>query len=398
MGSFINNIADDVLGFDPNGGGIHSIPVVGDIVDDQLGADPGESPLEQLGSVAATIGAGVGAAGLAGIGPAAGLNTAVFGGAAPVAGTAGTAGGLGAAGAGAGTAATGSTLGSIGSTLGSVGSAAGSLLGGGGGAAGAGGAGGTLGTIGSIGSAIGGVAQGVAGLASGAGALAEVYDAVTGESAERDIALVRQSVPEVANLTDDQIAGQLLARQAANDPRVAQAVDRLYASQGQGAGALSQGLGHLQGVVGGTDAATNRLAGQAAAASQLGASQAGALGSARQSRASQAAAADVLAGRQQSAANTLTSQGAGLLGQGFNAYNLGQAPGTSLRNIGAQQQAQNQAQLNRPALQAQRQIANEVRDPTTAERIGAAAGGLEALPTAIDQAAQGTNQFLSLFR
>ena len=112
-----------------------------------------------------------------------------------------------------------------------------------------------------------------------------------------------------------------IARGAATDPRVGQSVDSLYDAQQRGSGALNTGLGVIEGIATGDDATTNRLASQAAAARDLSASNAGVLGGARSERAAQTAAADVIAKRQQAAANTLTSTGQGLLGQGANAYN-----------------------------------------------------------------------------
>ena len=83
------------------------------------------------------------------------------------------------------------------------------------------------------------------------------------------------------------------------DPTRAQginlAVDAALGPQQQLAQAHTSGL---LGIAGGTDPATQRLAGQAAAASQLGAAGAGALGGARAQRAANAAAGDVIANRQ----------------------------------------------------------------------------------------------------
>ena len=147
----------------------------------------------------------------------------------------------------------------------------------------------------------------------------------------------------------------------------------------------------------GSDAASNRLARQAASASDLGASRQGVLGGARAQRASQTAAADVLAKRQQSALNTLTSTGQGLLGQGTNAYNLAQAPGATLSRAGAVEQQQRQNELNAEAARNQALVDADLRRPTTAERIGQVAGAVEAIPTAYQQARQGFEEVGNLF-
>ena len=253
---------------------------------------------------------------------------------------------------------------------------------------------GWLNTLGNIADTVGSVAGAAGSLAGAVGAGAEVYDAITGEGAEADREHARRTVADVAPLTADQQAGIEASRVAAQDPRVNQAVDRLYDAQGQGSQALTTGLDTLSGIAQGTDAYTQRLGQQTAAASDLGASQVGTLGGARAERAKQQAVADAIASRQQSAANTLSSRGQGLLGQGSSAYLLGQSPGSTLRSIGGIQQQQQQ---NVNTAEAARQAAAG-RTPTGVERVGQIAGGIEALPTAYDQARQGIGEVTRLFR
>ena len=388
MGSLLETVTDDWLGLDPNGGGIYDIPVIGDIVDDQLGFDPNESPLDHLLTLAGWATAGTIGAGFAGVGPAAGTIEAIKGGASlteilPSWGSL-----------------TGAEQNAIGSKIatesgGAI--AAGDVLN-------AGSKGisvlnaakesgsvdkdpGFWGTVGNIANAAGGIAGAV-------GAGAELYDAVTGKGAEADRAYSRSTVADVAPLTADQIYAQKLSKEVAEDPRLQQSVDQQYDAANLGSGALTTGIDTLSGIATGDDAFTNRLASQAASASDLGASQLGALGSARANRAKQTAAADVIAKRQQSAANTLASRGQGLLGQGTDAYNLSLKPAQAYGAAGTQQQEQAQNILNQEAA---KQAATEGRAPTTAERIGAVGSGLQTLPTVVDQTKQGVSGLLDLF-
>ena len=186
--------------------------------------------------------------------------------------------------------------------------------------------------------------------------IAQLYEAITGQSAEERLALVRAQVPEVAGLTDNQLLGFELQEQAATDPRIAQAIDQHYQAAAQGSGALGTGLGVLEGIATGSDPYTQRLASQAAGAADLSASGAGVLGGARAERAAQTAAADVIAGRQQSAASDLASRGQGLLGQAGQGLGLGTTAAGNLYDVGAQQRAYNQQVLNFPAQQAQAQV------------------------------------------
>ena len=387
---FVDDFLDDVVGLDPNGGGLYDVPVIGDIIDDTLGIDPGDSGINKLLKIAGWATLGTAAAGAAGVGPLAGTAEAIKSGASitdilpswsSLTGAEQTAVTNGLSNTSALSGITGPELLSGINTAASVGS---SVLGGiqqtGGGDSG------FWSTVGNIAGAVGNVAGAV-------GAGAEVYDALTGEGAEANREHLRRTVADVAPLTALQQEGIQSGIAGARDPRLGQAQDRLYNAQGQGAGALTTGLDTLSGIATGDDAYTQRLGRQAAGLSDLSASGQGVLGGARAERAKQTSVADVIAGRQQSAAGTLASRGQGLLGQGSQAYNLGQAPGTTLRNLGSIQQQQAQTELNQEAA---REAAGG-RTPTTAERVSQVAGGLEALPTAYDQGRQGVNSLISLF-
>lgn len=398
MGSILNKITDDVLGLDPNGGGIYDVPIVGDIIDDQLGLDPGQSPLQHLLEIAGWATLGTVAAGAAGVGPAAGPIEALKNGASitdilpnwtglSTAEQATVAEGLAAESGGAFTAANVAQSAASAAPLVDVVASSGQPVQ-------TAEQGGFWNTLGNIASGIGNVAGAVGNVAGAVGAGAELYDALTGEGAKRDREHARRTVADIAPLTDLQQRGIQSGVDAASDPRIAQGVDTLYGAQQQGSTALGTGLDTLSGIATGSDPYTQRLAGQAASAAHLGASRQGALGSARSQRAAQTAAADVIAKRQQSAAGTLASQGQSLLGQGASAYNLAQAPGTTYRNLGGLQQQQRQAELNQQAQVA----AAAAREPTTAETVGRIAGGLEALPTVYDQGRQGVQSLYNLFR
>ena len=217
IGDFINDFTDDVLGLDPNGGGIYDVPVVGDILDDQLGLDPGQSGLQHLLEIAGWATLGTAAAGAAGVGPLAGPIEALQSGAplsevfpswgsltgAEQASLAGEVAAAAPAGSAVATsAAQAASNPGIWSSLASAAGTAGSILGG-------------------VGSAIGGIAQGAAALAPAIGAGAEIYDAITGGGAEADRELVRGSVADAAPLTDLQREGIGSAAAAARDPRLA---------------------------------------------------------------------------------------------------------------------------------------------------------------------------------
>ena len=226
-----------------------------------------------------------------------------------------------------------------------------------------------------LGQALGGTGgiQGGLGVTGGTqsalGGLAQLYETITGAGAKDRIDLIRAQVPEVAGLDDDQIAALDLQRQAATDPRIAQAVDQQFQAAQQGSGALTSGLDVLQGIATGDDATSQRLASQAAAASQLSAAGQGALGSARSQRASQTAAADVLAGRQQSAAGQIAGLGQGLLGQAQQGQQLATGAAGDLYNVGTQERAYQQQLLNQPAQVAQAQVQANEFDRGLAGRI-----------------------------
>ena len=394
MGGFLETVTDDWLGLDPNGGGIYDIPVVGDIADDVLGLDPGNSPLEHLLKIAGWATAGTVAAGVAGVGPLAGTVESLRAGAsiADVLPNWASLSGAEQANVASQVAAesggwfTGPELLNAAQTGSQVVSGASALAGQAQNQQDSSGGGGWLQTLGNIANTAGSIAGAV-------GAGAEVYDAITGEGAEADREHARRTVADVAPLTALQQEGITSGADAARDPRLQQAQTSLFDAQQRGSGALGTGLGVLEDIATGSDAYTQRLGQQTAAASDLGASTAGVVGSARAERAKQEAVADAIASRNQSAANTLASRGQGLLGLGSDAYNLGQAPGTTLRNLGSIEQQQQQ---NLNTAQAAREAAAG-REATGVERVGQIAGGIEALPTAIDQGRQGVNSLLGLF-
>ena len=398
MGNILETVTDDWLGLDPNGGGIYDVPVIGDIIDDQLGLDPGQSPIEHLLEIAGWATLGTVAAGAAGVGPLAGTVEAIKAGAplseilpswGSLTGAQQTAAATEIA-AASGGAITGPELlhaANTGSQVAGAINTGASIIG-----SGSPNAGNTswLNTLSNVAQAAGSIAGAV-------GAGAEVYDAITGGGAEADRELVRGSVADVAPLTDLQREGISSQVTAARDPRAQQAAGLLYDAQQRGSGALGTGLNTLEGIATGSDPYTQRLASQAAGAADLSASRAGVLGGARSERAAQTAAADVIAKRQQSAANTLASRGQGLLGQGQQALSLSTEPGSILSKAGALEQQQQQNVLNQEAARNAALVKAGLREPTTAERIGQVAGGLEALPTAIDQGRQAYETVSGLF-
>ena len=207
---FVDDFLDDVVGLDPNGGGLYDVPVIGDIIDDTLGIDPGDSGINKLLKIAGWATLGTAAAGAAGVGPLAGTAEAIKSGASitDILPSWSSLTGAEQAAVTSELASTSALEGLTGSELlsgiGNAVSTGGSVLSG---LASAGAGGDTSGNSGGFWSTVGDVAGAVGNIAGAVGAGAEVYDAITGEGAEADRELARGTVANVAPFTQDQQQG-----------------------------------------------------------------------------------------------------------------------------------------------------------------------------------------------